>query len=334
MQAVILRCRPNSQFHFGNFAFFGETFLDYASEIPHSDTLFSALVNIYDTVYAENKNDTDIFVELFNQRKIKISSGMFCIEHQGKMIYFLPKPIECNLAKSDNHKKLKKIAYISKGVWETGVSPNRWDTDCLIIDSKFVCLKNELAGFESLETVKLFEKDSLPKVKVHSDSQDDSFYHQTNLTIADNSEIGIQLHYYFLYETDLDNKMQKRFETTIRVLADTGLGGQRSTGCGLFDSVEFVTDFKFRTTNTQKHCALSLISPSKTNADLDKAIYFQLIIRGGKNKTNIVRMLAEGAVVKPDICGQIVDISKQKDKSVLRFGLNFSIPIHSNLLIL
>lgn len=342
MKAIILKCKPNAQFHLGKIAIDEDTSLNETSEIIHSDTLFSALVNVYDKIFG----DTNDFIALFEKGNIKISSCFYCLELEKetqldkKFIYFLPKPIHYNLVDvgSDNRKAFKKVKYISLGVWEAGTKPDAFET-LTKIDNKFVCLQNEVSKGKAAN-LQIYNEIDLPKVAVHKPTKKDSIYYQTNIQIADNGNTDIKPHFYFLLEDEqLDEVQKNRLNTCLHVLADTGIGGERSTGCGTFEGIE-IRDFNIKVENATNHVAISLISP-QDKAELGGIMCYQTITRGGRRigiesaRTYLkqVRMVAEGALLgHKNVKGKLVDISPERvaKKSFLRNGLTFSLPIKYN----
>lgn len=71
MKAVILRCKPNAQFHFGKVALDSNMALANTSNYIHSDTLFSGLMNACAVLYP---NQVQSFIDAFQRNIFKISS--------------------------------------------------------------------------------------------------------------------------------------------------------------------------------------------------------------------------------------------------------------------
>lgn len=340
MKAVILKTKPNAQFHLGKIALDIDTSLDATSEYIHSDTLFSAIINILAKIYPEKVAD---FIEHFEQSNLKISSGFYCMELGKATIYFLPKPIQTVLPKSSdknpNHKALKKIQFVSLGVWKEGITPNKWESECFILQEKFVLSKKEVAEgiVPNPEKIKIYKVHSLPKVAVHKATQEDSLFYQTNIQMASNTALSSEIknHFYFLLDSkNLSEDDEKLLWTCLHLLAEEGIGGERSTGCGHFVGVEYKDFENINFDTAHKYCSLSLTIP-KDETELQNFEFYQVFTRGGrrteKGQLKRIKTIAEGAIQKNELVGNIVDISPENsDKVFLRNGMNFSLAIHPN----
>ena len=366
MQNIILKCKPNAQFHFGRITL-GEdaTNLDDTSDYLHSDTLFSALINTAAMLYDEGK--VNEFVKSFENGDLIISSAFYCLEIGSKWIYFLPKPVTCNileLPESEHkfHKKYKKVAFISQTVWQKGIEPKDWNTECIFIQDRFLIHKDELQQYrtEEVERLRIFSKISLPKVKVHTQDPNNRLYNQTNISIADNKPLKMdkesvipKVHLYFLMKAkDESSTYYKRLKLILEILADTGIGGERSVGCGKLEGVEVKeNDFTIEEEeNKNGFAAISLVIPNKEKEEFTQVRYYDLITRGGRvtgimlpkkdkkgNDTEElerlcrIKMLKEGAILESEIIGTVGEISPKTNKnSFLRNGLCFSLPLHKN----
>jgi len=328
MKAVILKTKPGSVFHFGEYTPFAETFLDYTSAFPHSDTIFSAIVNIYDQVWPE---DTVNFINSFSRGEISLSSGMFYFKGKHKSIFFLPRPVLFLISNQDDWKKYKNVEWISTGVWEHGINENT-----VIVSKKFVCLKEEWDTLTSdnPESFRAYEIRTSPHVKVHSPVKEDSYYMQSDITILGNNDVEVG--YYFMIDISGINDMEeKRLKTVVNLLSDTGLGGQRTCGCGLFENIKWIDNpLPAPDSDDDKYYVnLSLVSPED---EIDKIIAYRVVIRGGRYSgegyLKKVMMLHEGAVFNKKIAGRIVDISPEGNNKILRYGIGFFHPVKKKLI--
>ncbi len=354
MNAIILQCRPNSLFHFGKIALDENTSLDDTSTYLHSDTLFSAIINTASKI--SNKSAVDELVDAFKEDKIKISSGFYCLEIAQKYIYFLPKPYSYNtLANAENQKAIRKIKFISKRVWEEGILPKDWDIQCITIQNKFLLHKEELGlniSKAEMQKLNIYRINSLPKVKVHKRITTDALYYQTSLQLANNiieqkngQKVPVNVHFYFLADADANASYFTLFFDALRLLADGGIGGERMVGCGHFlgvdmDTLELKTETETETETEPKptpasyYATLSLSNPKTT--ELPNYLCYDIVTRGGRPtiKDGVlkrVKMIAEGAITKEKVSGQIPSISVTQNP-FLRNGKSFCIPIHSNLI--
>ncbi len=346
MEAAILKLRPNSQFHFGKIGLDENMSLNASSEHIHSDTLFSAMINILSLV-VENK-ELENFITDIEEAKIKFSSVFYMLSIFDKKasktsnIFFLPKPVNASVSEKENYKIIKKIKFVSKLILEKGVVADQWTNEniCLIIDKKFVCLKEELYNLKEYKQLKIYSIETQPKVKVRTKKKTNNLFNQANIMIADNSFISteqdykIDINFYFLYDISKASEInQKLFKLFLNLLPEIGIGGQRSTGAGFVKEVIDKYEFDYKTKNTNSFLSLSLLIP-KNEKEFNELEYYNFIIRGGRNsgtdnkKLKRVRMLTEGSISKSDLLGKIEDITPDNSENTyMRNGKGFFIGI-------
>ena len=266
----------------------------------------------YDSIF----EDTDYFVQQFETGKIKISSLNYYLEQNETKIWFLPKPISFNEVDTENYKSFKKIAFISKKIFETIQSPlDLLAEDILIIQDVFAVKKEELNIDETLiGDLKVYN--SIVHQKVDVFKEEDNLYQLDVIEIADNSLVApdISVGFYFLLETssDFDLKFGNRFTTVLEVLKSAGIGAERST-MGQISDISIENDWNIQITTPHETAALS-VSMIHPNGETSKIVYAQTALRGGRviggrKRLKVVRMLSEGAIVEKDIKGHIVDIA-------------------------
>ncbi len=346
IHAVILKCPPGGQFHFGKIALDVDTSLNETDIIPHSDTLFSAIISTAFKLYGNA--GAEEFIDWFEKGELQISSASYCIAIGGTYFYFLPKPVCYDLIAES--KKLRKVEFIDTSVWGAGLIPEDWEQECNFIQDRFVAqdLSKEIA-----RNTDFFKKVSLPKVAVHKIGQEDSLYFQTNIQIAVNKEIEDfgtpHPHFYFLLRQSNDEAYAK-LKTVLEVIADDGIGGERSVGCGQLDGIEFIPPEKLKDinriaqTDSEYRVSLSLINPKPE--EFTQLKVYKLVTRGGrripfpkssneaeynrKSKLKRVRMIGEGALIQGNVGGQVVDITPEGNHQnpFKRSGLAFSLPIN------
>jgi len=328
MKAAILKTKPGARFHFGEYAPFMETFLHHTSSFPHSDTIFSALVNLCASVWPE---DTKRLIALFVEGKVRISSGLFCFEGNKDYLFFFPKPVFYTVHAEDWRKKIKKLEWVSKGIWARGLEPL---DDTFLIDNRFICLQDEWNSIHSDKPDGFIPYKTLtrPQVQVHTETTEDNLYHQTDVVIGGGR--GLKVHYYILIDDDQLPDQDKKWVTALfNMLTDTGLGGQRSTGCGLFDDIHWVNVSIPVSDNADHFVNLSLLSPNESS--LNQYLSYKLVIRGGRinerEQMKKLRMICEGALLGSDVKGRIVDLSTKGNARYLRYGMSINLPVHYEL---
>jgi CRISPR-associated protein Csm4 len=339
MHLFKLKLHPGSQFHLGNNTpFLGSVLHETATHI-HSDTLFSALINI-----AKKLGRDGELVDYFRNGDLKISSCFYLLESPSTTIYFLPKPL-CPITDETNYKKLKKIQYVSTGVFQSGIGINNWLSEknkgILFNEKNWIATKEELQALlggknENLfKNISFFDKQNIPQVRVHTNETQNNFYQNTNLQIADLRELHPELRVHFYC---LASGINELFKQTLALLEDEGIGGQRSTGCGNIEKVEWMAmpeifNFKGDTYN----CSLSLTAPAKEDLPYLENSFYQTLFRGGRrirenHRLKQIVMLKEGCITDFQLSGKIKDISPNNHEKYLRYGKAFNLPIPQNIL--
>lgn len=338
MKVIILHSRPGTRFHFGKalgaFSEESHNTQKMTSDHLHSDTLWSALVNAWALSCPESVDD---FIAHCSRGKFKLSSAFFCFDRRlyedqkdkYNYIFFLPKPISLNLFKVSEPKKMKNIKFISKGVWEKGIMPDEWfDTDkCILLQNdKVVALKNEISESFNLYSTETTAKTSARDITM----REDSFYFQTDLYLANNVQ------WYFFVDNLLPVNLKADFYKAMQTLVNFGIGGERTTGCGSLAGFEEQNiDFNFENhTNVEESgtsVSISLTAPLEN--ELSDSSLYQIIKRGGRflekgKSLPMVQMLLEGAIFNNETKGRIIKLNDQP--KILRYGLNFPIPLHNN----
>lgn len=341
MNAIILKCKPGALFRLG------EGSLVDVSHIIHSDTLFSAIVNIYEMVFEEGEE----FVRLVDDNKIIFSSAFPLLENikSGDFTYFLPKPkISFDTAQSlgkmekkINFLSLKAFKKVSESIDSLSFSSKFDLNDLLIFADEYALLKDELDSF--LPTTAPFIREQIfPKTAVHKESREDAFYFQTDIQLVPicdgNKKICYNPHFYFLIKDTLTESEKTKFITSLRILADEGIGGDRGSGRGFIEEVLIKEIESFVDKEEKYFMTLSLTNPA-SQTEFDSIIQYDLVKRGGGSigiegqseyHRKQVRMITEGSIVNSHIKGRIVDVSPNINfykHKIYRNGKAFLIPI-------
>jgi CRISPR-associated protein Csm4 len=351
LESITFQCRPGAQFHFGKIALDENTSLDDTSHILHSDTLASAFVDmgfrlLSDTAAQQVLTD-------FENGTVRVSSLFWQLNLSGsRVVHFLPKPVSfetsqdpapqaANDAKKDTDRKdILRARFISKGVWEAGIQPKDWAEKCMVLQREFVLTREEAKGLSEAvcKKLKLYHNVSLPKVAVHKLTRENSLYHQTNVQIARLDDYGLpdaSVHFYFLLESS-DAAARDRVCNLAHIIADEGIGGERSVGCGRLDGIEASKPFQLSPAQRTKElfCSASLVSPAGLT-EFGHFLAWKIVTRGGRptaqdGPLQRLKMLAEGAVLDGKVAGATHDISAKKDRRYLRFGTALCLPAHDH----
>ncbi|MEO1807900.1 MAG: type III-A CRISPR-associated RAMP protein Csm4 [Bacteroidota bacterium] len=343
MDIIILKGKGNHQFHLGR-QDLDDTFFHI-----QSDTLFSALVNCYALFYPD---EVPLFIEAFESGKIQLSSAFPCLEAAGGYkVFFLPKPMPYHRVTGGQIKKLKRIQYISLGVWRE--APAVEDLiNYPLIGGRFAMTEEERqqlnlsSNKDILKAIRPMSEDLHPKVRVHATDQTDVFYHQAVVQLnelEDEDKQPIKTQFFFLLDESLESPLKERLTATLMLLADEGIGGERSSGKGQIEEIERIKGVAslFPSASVDSSlCLLSLFIPA-SQEEREKIAQYNLVVRGGgslgrygdvEQHRRQVRMVQEGAIISEKVRGKLVELQPEKVDPALfphpiyRNGLSFLLP--------
>jgi len=370
MKIKILRLKPNSRFHFGKPLIDSDTSLTDTDTYLHSDVLFSALVNNLASV--KGKIEVDHFVKAFEDGKIKISSGFYCLQAKDKSYTFLlPKPAnavnQIDLDNYDEIKKIKKVLFVDSDLLSENVREWKVDGNLALSTQSLEKLKlsykpksantvSEIYGKNQEKgniRLKLFSKKLNTQVGIRS-LKEETYADNGNKTkrlvpkgpyqvdyiqIADLSELNLQVHFYFVYDVT-EKEFEDDFELAIQLLQYNGVGGERSSGYGKIESVETMENipeiFQDKT-DSSNYLSLSKIVP-KNQEELKFFKAYAHSIRGGRQTHDVgilktILMINEGAILTGAVTGKLVDISPDKSGNYLRYGKAFLLTLPETFVI-
>ncbi len=280
--------------------------------------------------------------------------------------------ISVNALKKHNEKNLKKsIKFKKKNDKEEKNYP-------LILGKYFLISKEDYEniynyGIENPEKLQLFksfleQKVSIDRIKhITLDDEKGQLYSvgyikPLSYKSNDNKNNRLIVGYYFLLDFDGDDNLLKKIECAIRLIKDEGLGGERSSGAGLFNDIVIADNSKIPAIFTDndkvpKNMRDSFDSDIKTRMVLSTTIpngdenknedkenefnkikSYQLmkisgyIYSSSKPSSNnlakkYIYAIKEGAMIKGKIDGKVVDISPKNHKhEVLVNGKPILIP--------
>jgi len=317
-------------------------------DIFSSDSLFSAIINNIASAYSE-KNVSSV-IQYIKNNEFRLSSLFygFNILYNGdkKTFITVPKPKAPIFSENEIdkdiilRKKYKGIKYLSLNAynkinkyWNDNTSQFNFDMDELIIlGGIFGITENDLpfdiddSFNDKIENCKIIKKSSRPRVQIdrlrnRTDNSSRNYYQQKDIEINRirlskcNKNIEINPFMYFLIK--LNGNITPELQIGINLIKDNGLGGKRSQGMGLFNSIE-ISDFtRFNINNSNNYMSLSSCFPKKN--ELDKLLYYDLEVKNGyiyslgkkpfRKKT--VRTIKEGSIFTSDISGKIIDVSPE-----------------------
>ena len=189
-----------------------------------ADTLFSAICQTWRTFYGE-ESLTDFLAQYETGEPFLLTSAF---PFAGD-IRFFPKPlIDLNVNADDDIKKLKRVRYLSEKRFRQIVNSESiaFDSDALINDEQLWIHDDERSRFQDNPIV--WKTDKRPRVTLDRQSSSSEIWHLK--VVKFNKGCGLWFDAKFEAE-----ETQAQIETILRVLGDTGIGGERSAGYGLFD---------------------------------------------------------------------------------------------------
>ena len=275
-------------------------------------------------------------------------------------VFFLPRPmlrpvdVPTDLAPSLG-KTLKKVRFVSKPIFEamlrgTSLRPflakgdgrGGFRTDVFLQDGALWVTPDELATLAAWRDdisgrYRLWAKTVAPRVTVDRVNSHSQVYGVGQVHFARGAGL------YFLAQFR-DENVRKRIERALRVLGDSGIGGERSSGYGQFE-IASIERFQLQEPDedaSNGFCTLSPFWPGPDEVDVvnaPSASYLLLPRRGwiaspdGMNlRRRTVRMLAEGTVLPLKPRGALVDVKpieplpvRNVPHDVWRYGMAFPV---------
>ncbi len=301
------------------------------THIP-ADTLFSAICQMWTTFY-----DTQSLTDFLSPYTVGGKSLPFMLTSAFPFahdVYFYPKP----LTFQNSSKKSKRVQFISNNIFRDIISGNTPEfKDNQVINGEKVWIspeeKNKLTEIMD-DTPVVWKTDTRPRVTIGSQNAGSEIWHVQ--TVQFNTNCGL----WFAVDFNNDDKMKSTFETLLQVLGDTGIGGERNAGYGLFD-INIENDYVLpNVENENRFVTLSRICP-KSKEQLEQlqtgSVAYNLNKVSAPDKMSSkqisrkqVYMFAEGSVLNTSekLIGQLVDLRLNNDSQpVYRYGYAWQIGI-------
>jgi len=307
MNIFVCKLTPKSSIHIGE----REEWLESTESYIHSDTLFSAFCHSFLLLYGE-ENLEKLLSEFIEGNPPFLISSAFPW-WKGK--YYFPVPLN----QIPEKKELKKIEFVAQSDFEKILSGEK--------------LSDEMDTIPRITTgdvSKPWNNTEVPRLLINrmNNMPGENFFYFGETLFTETSGL------YFLINF-LSNNIEKQFKSTINLLVEEGIGGDRSSGKGVFNKPEFY-EMKLNVPNTEGVISLSLYYPQKDELSDIPSGYYELIERKGyiyspwcqSLRKKSVRMFAEGSVFPSKKIGRVVDITPQlfTEHKIYRYGLAFSLP--------
>ena len=245
---------------------------------------------------------------------------------------FFPKPLarlhHVTVSEGDE-KAFKRVRFISERVFSaivTGETLMFRKEHCINGETVWVTEdeRQALSGWtdDAIDDVVLWQVDIVPRVTLDRITLASEIWHFGEVRFTQ----GVGLWFAVDFNQDHGDEMRRRFHACLRVLGDTGLGGERSAGRGLFTVDEPRNEPLPEANDPSRFITLSPLHPKETEvaALTSGSATYELIPRRGwvtspeasNLRRKMVWMFAEGSVfshsdsgragrlvnVKPEVC--------------------------------
>lgn len=275
--------------------------MEDAEIIIHSDTLYSAIHNTWLRVY-----------DAGGPLPLKISSAYPFVDDK----FYLPKPgleppgFDDLETRESYAKTVKGTAFLSFDVFKRWIERQKVDYETVVKENNFLECK--------------IEKIVRPRVKLDRVDMSSALYHIGEV-IFEKGHAGL----YFAVQCS--EETYKKLKVIMRILADEGIGGERSSGYGRF-KVEFIEDFELpEVEGGRRFVGISLYYPASKEEFKGAMESYMVVRRGGwtaagGNNYPIKRivMFSEGSVFKKMVEGAVADVAPTAaGHPVYRFGKAF-----------
>jgi CRISPR-associated protein Csm4 len=301
-------------FHLGE----REGWLEGSQSFVRSDTLFSAICHGFRLLYGEEGLASLLPAGADTKSPLLLSSAF---PWWGDKHYL---PIPKNQF-SPGDKKLKKALFADKTSWEKMIAGNPPDAGMDLLNP----------SDESSLPWKTYE---VPRVGLsrRNNSPEDRFFYQT--LVEYQPDAGL----YFFYHWETEEKeilLDAKFKAALRLLADEGLGGDRTSGKGWMEMPQFKEMELAVPRDADGIIMLSLYHPLIAEYGKLGNGYYDLIERRGyiyspdgcSLQKRPVRMFTEGSVFPcqdSELKGSLAEITPDSFHAhrVYRYGKAFGIP--------
>ena len=324
-----------------------------------SDTLFSAICHGWSQLYRHEA--TEKLLCQFKQAEAEgtdppflISSTFPFIANGDDFIFFLPKPI------LPPPNPFSTTAQRGREIWEIQKEELQID-DLRFISAPFFghwIRFTEIQDQGQPETKAICEREKELQARLSQDIraeeirprvQIDRKTGMTHLYAFGSTHFAPRCGLYFFIRWANDKKatLRPKLQSVLRLLGETGIGGERNQGYGLFQPEWGTAAFLPKAeTKTNEFLTLSLFHPSDLdweNEFRQDLHQYRLMQRPGwasspwlkrTYRRKVAVMFEEGAVIKQQVQGGLVDVTptelklKEANRHVIyRYGFAFLIPI-------
>ena len=292
-----------------------------------ADTLFSALCQTWTTFYDAESLTT--FLKNYGEDNTVLPFVLTSAFPFAQNVHLFPKPMNFPKPSETPLKKSKHVQFVSQSIFENIVSGNPPEfNENQLVNGEAVWIspeeRKQLATSDD-DDFTIWTTSTRPRVTLGSRNSGSEIWHVQ--TVQFNTNCGL----WFAAQFDSDETKHK-IETLLRVLGDTGIGGERNAGYGMFDFTETTLEMPTPEAGSQ-FVTLSPIcpkSPEQLAQLLTGDIAYTLnpltgwvSSTGTASRRKQVNMFAEGSVLRASDTqiGRLVDLRPDNwEHPVYRYG--------------
>ena len=238
---TVYRLTFKKQFHLGRAsgaAQAGSLGLEKTECYIPADVLFSAICEMWRQFY--DAKSLTAFLDRYTQGDKALPFMLTSAFPFAGDVYFFPKP----LTFTHPSKESKGVAFVSQTYFEdiiSGKTP-KFDKNDLIPGGKLWVSRQEKKRLKTknIDEMRVWETTTRPRVTIGSRSAGSEIWHVESVTF--NTNCGL----WFTAKFN-SNATQQKIETLLRVLGDSGIGGERNAGYGVFDFKTEQVNFEMST---------------------------------------------------------------------------------------
>ncbi|MCD6513519.1 MAG: type III-A CRISPR-associated RAMP protein Csm4 [Candidatus Odinarchaeota archaeon] len=313
-----------------------------------SDTIFSAFINTYAKLFGIDEATALVNLYIDRNPPFIISSAFPYFSKNGFVLYAFVKPIlplkkyVNDVRAFKNLKKIKKAILLSKMLFEEIINGRLSLGDLLekVSSGDIIMYENILMTVDEFQNI---EQQDMPiKIKIDSHNTLDRYGCGSLIYFTGSVSFSKESGLYFLVKF-YDNSFKKKFYSTLNLLSDDGIGGNRSIGHGIFRYTTVSLDLKVPE-NSKYVVTLSRYIPTRDEIkklcqSLDHPL-FELVRIGGfvqspYTKLGIrrptINMISEGSLLPfskdIDLLGKTVELANIGIHKVVRYGYAFLVGI-------
>ncbi|MDE0424990.1 type III-A CRISPR-associated RAMP protein Csm4 [Candidatus Poribacteria bacterium] len=198
-----------------------------------ADTLFSAICQTWATFYGTESLTR--FLDAYTRDGSGLPFMLTSAFPFAQDLYLFPRPLNFPKPSENVPKDAKRVQFVSQSVFQEIISgnPPQFDEGNLMNSEKVWVSPKEKEQLEASRgnDFTIWSTNTRPRVTLGSQNAGSEIWHVQ--TVQFNTNCGL----WFAVEFD-SHETKEKIETLLRVLGDTGIGGERNAGYGLFDFAE------------------------------------------------------------------------------------------------